>query len=62
VARSPSFSPKQLFVRGAFTVVLARSVSAASTLSDICAEPVLTMAMPSSPTDAVMFVPSATSM
>ena len=55
-------APKQVFGAGAFTVARASSFSAASTLSDICAEPVLTTAMPSLPIDAVMFVPSATSM
>ena len=41
---------------------VANSLNAARTLSVICAEPVLTMAVPSRPTDAVMFVPSAISM
>ena len=56
------FAPKQVLVAGALTADLASSFSAASTLSVICAEPVLTMAMPSVPTEAVMFVPSAMSM
>ncbi len=55
-------APKQEFGAAAFTVVFASSFSAASTLSVICAEPVLTTAMPSVPIDAVTFTPSATSM
>jgi len=56
------FAPKHVFVAGGLTTDLANSLSAVSTLSVICAEPVLTMAMPSRPTEAVMFVPSAISM
>ncbi len=55
-------APKQLFGTGALTVFFARSFNAARILSDICAEPVLTTLMPSLPIEAVMFVPSATSM
>src|SRR6187401_1903681 len=56
------FAPKQLFGIDGVTAALARSDSAASTLSAIAAAPVLTIAMPSFPIDAVMFTPSATSM
>src|SRR5688500_18062911 len=56
------FAPKQLFGVGGVTAAFASSVSAASTLSAIAAGPLLTMAIPSLPTDTVMLVPSATSM
>src|SRR5690348_864215 len=56
------FAPKQLFGVGGETIAFATSLNAASTLSAICAEPLLTIAIPSLPTEAVMFVPSATSM
>src|SRR5690349_18842636 len=55
-------APKQVFGIGALTVFFDRSFNAARILSDICAGPVLTTLMPSLPIEAVMFVPSATSM
>ena len=43
------FAPKQLFGVGGVTVALASWLMAASTLSDICAEPVFTSMTPSGP-------------
>ena len=56
------FAPKQVLGVGGVTVALASWLTAASTLSDICADPVFTSRTPSGPIDTVMLVPSAISM
>ncbi len=55
------FAPKHVLGPGGVTALLASWLTAASTLSVIAAEPVFTSITPSAPSDAVMFVPSATS-
>ena len=59
---SGQLAPKHVFGAGGVTALFASWLTAASTLSVIAAEPVLTSITPSAPIDAVMFVPSATSM